>query len=119
MSAPKKKPIQPAEEKPLDDQPTPSDEQEQPDAAPDEAEQPAEAPEPSEEVRKFVAMIHSHTHTHGKQFEPACGVVLQFGYNGLLRVHGHGHVHVATLDELAEMSDQQVYDAVMAAGKRR
>ena len=77
--------------------------------------------EPSEEVRKFVALIHLNNHkaARGKQFEPTHGVVLQFGYNGLLRLRGHNHVHIATVDELAEMSDQQVYDAVMAAGKSR
>lgn len=85
-----------------------------------EIEQPAEetTPEPSEEVRNFARTVRSHSHTRNKVFEPARGVSLQYGYNGLLRTHAGGgfhHVHVATHDEMAEMSDQALYDAVMRA----
>lgn len=76
------------------------------------------APEPSEEVRNFARTVRGHSHTRNKVFEPARGISLQYGYNGLLRTHAGGgfhHVHVATHDELAEMSDQALYDAVMQA----
>lgn len=74
-------------------------------------------PEASPLVRAFARTVRDHeARSYRTEFEVAPGILLLFGYNGLVRVFsGHRHVHIATVGELAEMSDQAVYDAVKAA----
>lgn len=123
MTTPKHKPAQ----KPLDTPPASQDEQTQPNddqQDQDEPEQPDEdttaETEPSEDVRAFAQTVRDHQgRPYRTHFEPVRGVTLLYGYNGLIRVRGHQHVHVATLEDLATMSDQALYDAVMAVGARK
>lgn len=80
----------------------------------------AREPEPPEHVRAFSEAVRAHASApRGQHLEPAKGVHVLYGYNGLLTVRGHVHVHVATHEDVAAMSNQQLYDAVMAAGKRK
>lgn len=82
---------------------------------------PEEAPvvEPPEEVRVFAAAVRSHANARNQNFEPKKDVKLRYSHNGLLRVHPHNRfTHIATHEELPEMSDQDLHDAVMAASVR-
>lgn len=111
----------PARKKPTNQKPPVDDEQQSPDDQDqpnDDEEEESGEPEAPEPVRVFAATVRNHANTR-KPFEPVRGVTLMYGYNGLLRVHGPVHVHVATADEVAEMSDQALYDAVMAAAARK
>lgn len=75
---------------------------------------------PTEEASVLAQMVRSYQDRRDIRFEGARGVTLVFGYNGLSRIMGGiQHVHIATVDELAEMNDQQIYEAVMAAGVKR
>jgi hypothetical protein len=74
------------------------------------------APQPPEAATALAQMVRDTASTRDVLFVPEPGVVLMFGYGGLVRVlPAHRHVHIATVDELAAMSDQQVYDAVKDA----
>lgn len=78
------------------------------------------APQPTEEVTSLAQMVRSFNGTRDVHFSPEQGVTLMFGYSGLTRVMpGHRYVHIATVDELAATSDQQIYDAVKQAGNGR
>lgn len=112
MSAPKKK-VQPEEEM--------NEDQLQSEPEQDDEEQVAvKEPEPPEHVRAFAEAVRAHASApRGQHLEPAKGVHVLYGYNGLLTTRGHNHVHVATHEDVAQMSDQQLYDAVMAAGRRK
>lgn len=75
---------------------------------------------PTEEASVLAQMVRNYQGTRDVRFDGASGVVLMYGYNGLSRLMGGiQHVHVATVDELAAMSDQQIYEAVMQAGVKK
>jgi hypothetical protein len=76
-------------------------------------------PEPTQAVRILAQTVRAFASAPGARFELAPGVIGVFGYSGLSRVlPGNAHVHIATEQELAGMSDQQIHDAVMQAGTR-
>lgn len=114
MSAPKKKVQEEAmNEEQLQNEPEQAEEEQEEQVAMSE-------PEPAEHVRAFSEAVRAHASApRGQHIEPAKGVHVLYGYNGLLTVRGHSHVHVATYEDVAKMSNQQLYDAVMAAGKRK
>jgi hypothetical protein len=77
-------------------------------------------PPPTDDAIALASLIRARQGVRDVRFEPMRGVVLMFGYSGLVRVLSGVHmVHIATVDELATMDDQQIYDAVMAAGGKR
>lgn len=115
MTAPKKK-VQPEEEVSEDQA------QSEPEQAEEEQGEPevVSQPDPPEHVRAFSEAVRAHASApRGKHLEPAKGVHVLYGYNGLLTQRGHVHVHVGTHEDVEKMSDQQLYDAVMTAGKRK
>lgn len=135
MSAPKRKPAikkpVPAKEVALPDVRTNLDEISE---QPEEAENPTldeisetmgsifqpAAPEPTEEVRVLAQTVRAYRESRDVRFELASGVICMFGYSGLMRATiNNNHQHIATVAEIEAMSDQQIYDAVMAAGARR
>jgi hypothetical protein len=71
-------------------------------------------PEAPEHVRALARKVRQHIGKQRHHFEAAANVPVMYGYNGLSHVvNGHAVKHIATRDELSEMSDQQIYDAVM------
>lgn len=124
MSAPKKKTTD--EEKslpPVDDAQDDNQNDDVQNTHPEETTPAANEPEPPDHVRAFARSVRAHADApRGQHIEPVRGVTLLYGYNGLLRAYpggGQRHVHVATHEDLATMSDQQLYDAAMAAGQRK
>lgn len=79
--------------------------------------------ETPEHVRTFASAVRAHVNgPRGKHLEPAHGVIVLSGYNGLSRLYpggGYRYIHIATREDLCAMSDQQIYDIVIAAGQRR
>lgn len=77
---------------------------------------PAKEPEPEvpPHVRAVARVVRQHIGKQRHQFDAAQDVPVLYGYNGLSHtVNGHAVTHIATRDELSEMSDQQIYDRVM------
>lgn len=118
-----KKPVtpEPAEQPAQQEEAKPIAE-EQPPVEPAPVEQFASALEPEpepelapEHVRTLARTVRRHLGNPRIQFDAAPNVPVMFGYKSLHHVvHGHPTVHIATRDELSEMSDQQIYDRVMA-----
>jgi hypothetical protein len=77
----------------------------------------AEEPPPdSLEAKALAAHVKAHLGQHKKEFEPERDIKLMHTYGGLYRVFPNNkHVHVASYEDLENMSAQQVYDAVKAA----
>lgn len=73
-----------------------------------------EAPVP-DHVRTLARTVRRHLGNPRIHFDAAQGVPVMFGYKSLYHVatNGHPQTHIATRDELSEMSDQQIYDRVM------
>ena len=81
----------------------------------DPSEEPApELVEAPPHVRELARKVRRYINHQRVQFDAAKNVPVFFGYNGLSHtINGHPTKHIATRDELHEMSDQQIYDAVM------
>lgn len=105
---------EPAEQPAPQEEPTPVIEEQpaveaQPEPAP--AEEPVYVPD---HVRQLARKVRQHIGNPRISFDAADGVPVMYGYNGLSHVvHGHPATHIATRDELSEMSEQEIYDRVM------
>lgn len=72
-------------------------------------------PEAPEHVRALARKVRQHIGKQRHAFDAAPNVPVLYGYNGLSHtINGHATRHIATRDELSEMSDQEIYDRVMA-----
>lgn len=76
-------------------------------------------PPPTADATALAAIIRARSDVRDVRFEPMRGVVLMYGYSGLSRVlNSCDYIHIATVDELVTMDDQQIYDAVQKAGSK-